>query len=71
LRHIDAAPQRLELLTAGLQKVSAQLEAQTRLIENDQSQDAQPNRLMRNSSSETIAPRNRSLVIDRHADQFG
>ena len=36
-----------------------------------ESQDAQGNRLIRNSPSETIAPRNRSLVIDRHADQLG
>jgi len=36
-----------------------------------ESQDAQDNRLTRNSPSETIAPRNRSLAIDRHADQFG
>ena len=34
-----------------------------------ESQDANFKRLTRNSSSETIAPRNRSLVIDRHADQ--
>jgi len=33
-----------------------------------ESQHAQVNRLIRNSPSETIAPRNRSLVIDRHAD---
>jgi hypothetical protein len=36
-----------------------------------ESQHTQGNRLTRNSSSETVAPRNRSLGIDRHADQFG
>jgi hypothetical protein len=36
-----------------------------------ESQDAQGNRLIRNSPGETIAPRNRRLVIDRHDDQFG
>jgi hypothetical protein len=34
-------------------------------------QHAQGDRLMRNSASETIAPRNRSLVIDRYADRLG
>jgi hypothetical protein len=33
-----------------------------------ESQNAHFERLMRNSSSETIAPRNRSLVIDRRVD---
>jgi len=28
-------------------------------------------RLIRNSPSETVAPRNRRLVIDRHPNQFG
>jgi hypothetical protein len=36
-----------------------------------QRKDAQGNQQTRNSPSETIAPRNRSLVADRHADQFG
>ena len=36
-----------------------------------ESQHAQGNRLTRNSPSETVAPRNRSLVIDPHADRFG
>jgi hypothetical protein len=36
-----------------------------------ESQDAQGNRLTRYSPSETVAPRNRSLVIDCHANQFG
>src|SRR5262249_16833037 len=33
--------------------------------------DNRGNRLRRNSPSETIAPRNRNLGIDRHADQLG
>jgi hypothetical protein len=36
-----------------------------------EAQGAHGERLIRNSPSERNAPRNRSLVIDRHADQFG
>jgi hypothetical protein len=36
-----------------------------------ESQHAQGDRLTRNSPGETVAPRNRSLVIDPHADRFG
>jgi hypothetical protein len=36
-----------------------------------ESQHAQGNPQTRNSPGETISPRNRSLVFDRHADRFG
>jgi hypothetical protein len=38
---------------------------------NPQVRGAHGERLIRNSPSETVAPRNRRLVIDRHPNQFG
>ena len=37
-------------------------------LESFRKQDAHKKRLTRNSPSETVAPRNRGLVMDRHAD---
>ena len=47
---------------------AARMRTSARSLEFFHKQDAHEKRLTRNSPSETIAPRNRGLVMDRHAD---
>jgi hypothetical protein len=61
----------VEPFSSGCADASGEYRGLDALARFRESQHAHCTRLTRNSPSETIALRNRSLVIDRNADQLG